>query len=72
MLWLLWCESEDHMQVIMKETNKHRAWTQSTNHTNKPQTHNTQYLSVHVSPQSAHKHTHLENTGQVYNTKHAG
>lgn len=38
MFWLLWCESEDHMLMIMNETHKHWAWTQSTNHTNKTQT----------------------------------
>lgn len=75
MLWLLWFESEDHMQMIMKETHKHRAWTRSTKHTNKPQTHNTQCLSQCMcSLQSAHKHAHAHTPIKIqvrYKTYHA-
>lgn len=33
MFWLRWCESEDHMQMIMREMYKHWSWAQSTNYT---------------------------------------
>lgn len=58
MFWLRWCESEDHMQMIMREMYKHWAWAQRTNYTQK--TTNTQY-TVFISAcvhHSLHTNTH--------------
>lgn len=56
------------MQMTIKEMHKQRAWMQNTHHTNKSLTQDTHCVTVYVSPQSAHKHTHTFKLHVKYNT----